>query len=193
MIKKMFSEPNRVIKRETLKLYSFDLKGNISCVEPRIAIQFEMCNHPLELDNVQYETVEERIASGNLIFVARYRSRVVGYLFISTAACEVGEIEDMLTVHTGEVYFYDAFTCPGFRRNRIYQALLLNACQYFKDRAYSFALIFTKESNVNSKKGIEGAGFSCYQVIQFANRFGEKSWNYSSRSCDVQSRFGNEN
>ena len=192
MIRKISSESSKVIKKEKLSLYSFDLKKKIPDIEPRISVQFETYNLPIELDNVEFEIVKERIAAGNLIFTAWYRSKVVGYLFASTKDCEVGEVEDVLTVLEGEVYLYDAFTSAGFRGNRIYPALLATACSYFKTREYSFALIFTRESNVNSVKGIERAGFSCYQVVQFENKFGEKSWNYSSRSCGVQSHLAHE-
>lgn len=193
MIRKASSGSTKFIKQETLHLYARSLKEPVPLIEPRINVQFDISREPIELDNVDYETVRARIASGNLIFIARYRSRVVGYLFISTTNCEVGEIEDMLTIHKGEVYFYDAFTCEGFRGNRIYPALLSTASAYFKECAFANALIFTRESNVNSVRGIERAGFSRYQVIRFTNRFGEKSWDYSLRSGDVRSQFSNEN
>lgn len=181
-----------MIKQEKLSLYSCDLKKTVPDIETRIPVHIETYNLAIELDNVQFETVEERIARGNLIFAAWYRSKVVGYLFASTQNCEVGEMEDVLNIREGEIYLYDAFTSPGFRGNRIYPALLTTACKYFKERDYAYALIFTRESNVNSVKGIEKAGFFCYQVVQFENKFGEKSWNYSSRSCNVQSHFAHE-
>jgi hypothetical protein len=192
LINERSSNSSRIIKRETLNLYSLELGKGIPSIEPRIPVEFEMCAHPLELVNAEYEVVKERVASGNLIFIARHRSTVVGYLFASTTSCEVGEIEDLLMIHDGEVYFYDAFTLEGFRGNRIYPALLASASHYFKNRDFSFALIFTRASNVHSISGIEKAGFSSYQVVQFMNEFGVKSWNYSPRSYDVKSHFANE-
>lgn len=193
MLKRISSKSNKVIKQESLNLYSFELKKDIPCIEPRIPVEFEISVRAIELDNVGIDTVRERIDSGNLIFVARHRSRVVGYLFASTTRCVVREIEDELVVHKGEVYLYDAFTSKGFRGNRIYPALLAAACAHFKERGFRFALIFTRASNENSIKGIEKAGFSRFQVIQFMSTFGEKSWNYSSRNGDARSRFSNEN
>jgi hypothetical protein len=193
LIKKISSRPTKVIKQETLNLYCFDLKEEMPNIEPRITVAFEMSDQPLRLDNVDLEDVERRITRGDLIFFAVHRAKVVAYLFASTTSCEVGELEDMLAVGPGEVYFYDAFTSMGFRGNHIYPALLTFACNHFKKSNFAFSLIFSRGSNRNSVKGIEKAGFSCYQVIRFVNRFGEKSWNYSARSKNVRSRFNYEN
>lgn len=183
----------RKVTRESLSLYYFEFKKAVPRINSTVSVDVELCNSPVELENVQSSVVEERISQGHKLFVARHQSKPVAYLFVTTTKCRVGEIDDMLLVGPNDVYLYDAYTNAEYRGNRIYSSLITDVVRFYKGNGFSCALIFTTFSNQKSVRGIKHAGFSCYQIIRFYNLFGFRIWNYTARSHDVQSRFSNEN
>ena len=193
MIRNRCSKLQMNISRETLRLYSFSLRDPTPGIVPKVEIDIVAYDRPLDLERLQRSTIEERIFQGDRIFVARHHSKPVAYLFAATKSCWVSEIDDRLIIGSNEVYLYDAFTNIEYRGNRIYPSLISNTARFFKELSYSYALIFTTSSNISSVKGIERAGFCCYQTIYFYNLFGRRIWNYKTRSRNVQSRFSNEN
>ncbi|TET19943.1 MAG: hypothetical protein E3J78_05100 [Candidatus Cloacimonadota bacterium] len=193
MITNRFSRLQRGVTRKSLGLYCFTSEKTIPRINPLLTVAVKLCSNPVELENVQRSVVEQRISRGHKLFVAFYQSKPVAYLFVATAQCRVDEVEDMLYVRPNEVYLYDAFTNVKYRGNRIYPFLISDVVRFYKGKGYSYTLIFTTSSNHKSARGIKRAGFSCYQVVHFHNLFGFKIWNYSPRSQDVQSTFGNEN
>ncbi len=193
MLRKRFTKLQTSISRETLKLYYFNLKNKVPTTTPKVTIDVEVYDHPVDLEHLERSTIEERVIKGDRIFVALYQSKPVGYLFTATSSTWVGEIDDTLLVNSKEVYIYDAFTYSEFRGNRIFPALITSVERFFRDLSYSCVLIFVACSNLSSIKGIERAGFDCYQVVHFYNLLGLRVWSYKTRSLCVQSRFSNEN
>lgn len=180
------------IRRESLSLYTCDLRNSVKRVDPKLAIDISILYHPNELKNAPKAVVANSLASGQTIFVARHQTKPIGYLSAATDRCWVGEVQDNLAVGPKEVYFFNAYTFTKFRGRRIYPALITHAAQYYKDRSYTRALIFTTATNTISLRGIEKAGFGCYENIYFHNLFGWKSWNHNRVNNDVQSRFCHE-
>lgn len=180
------------VRKESLSLYTCDLRASIKRVDPKLAIDISVLEHPIELENAPKTAVAERLAAGQTIFVALHQAKPIGYLSAATARCPVEEIQDNFAVAPKEVYFFGAYTFKTFRGKRIYPALITHAAQYYKDRSYTKALIFTTTSNVTSIKGIKKSGFGCYENIHFHNILGWKSWNHNRINSDVQSRFNHE-
>jgi len=175
-----------------LKLYSFKLSDTSPEIRPKVKVEVTTHDRPLELISLQPSLIEQRIAQGDKIFVACYEEKPVAYLFTATRKCWVSEIQDLFIVASREVYLYDAFTIAQYRGNRIYSFLLNNVVRFFKELAYSYALIFSTASNISSIKGIEHTGFQCYETIHFCNLLGMNIWNYKQRNNDIQSRFSVE-
>jgi hypothetical protein len=67
------------------------------------------------------------------------------------------------------------------------------AAHYFKKRAFRFAMIFSTADNRGSIKGIERCGFKCYEVVDYRNFLGLRSWRYRVGERHVEARLGNEN
>jgi len=190
--KRKFLGLTRRILKESLRLYSLDLRNSISSIKSKLAIEISLCDRPLDLENIQPSIIKERLSRGDRIFVAYHRSKPVAYLFTTTTECWVSEIEDNLIIGLDEIYFYDAYTRVEYRGNRIYSCLITSAAHFFKKLFYSNALIFATNSNALSAKGIERSNFHCYQTIHFYNIFGLGIWDYSKRNKFIQSRFSNE-
>ena len=187
-----FQNPSLCIRKEALSLYICDLCDSIKKIEPALVVDISILERPIELENTPKTAVAERLASGQTIFVALHQTKPVGYLSTTTDRCWVGEVEDSLTVAPKEVYLFDAYTFKAFRGKHIYPALITHAAQYYKNRSYTKALIFTSRTNVSSVKGIEKTGFCCSKNIRFRNILGWKSWNHNRKNSDVQSRFSHE-
>lgn len=187
-----FQNPSLCIRKESLSLYICDLCDSIKKIEPTLIVDISILERPIELENTPKTAVAERLASGQTIFVALHQTKPVGYLSTTTDRCWVGEVEDSLTVAPKEVYLFDAYTFKAFRGKHIYPALITHAAQYYKNRSYTKALIFTSTTNVSSVKGIEKTGFCCSKNIHFRNILGWKSWNHNRKNSDVQSRFSHE-
>lgn len=187
-----FQNPSLCIRKESLSLYICDLCDSIKQIEPILVVDISILERPIELENTPKTAVAERLASGQTIFVALHQTKPVGYLSTTTDRCWVGEVEDSLTVAPKEVYLFDAYIFKAFRGKHIYPALITHAAQYYKNRSYTKALIFTSTTNVSSVKGIEKTGFCCSKNIHFRNILGWKSWNHNRKNSDVQSRFSHE-
>jgi hypothetical protein len=179
--------------KESLQMYCFDLSCEIPTITTRIPIDVEICTHPVELENVDRDVVSERLSNGHEIFIARHNSKPVGYIFATNRNCWVGEVSDEFIVEPHEIYLYDAYTNVNRRGNRIYPFLLTDVVQFYREKDYSYALIFTTFSNKKSVKGITRAGFTCYREIEFYTVGGLSVWNYKPKSCDVKSWFSSEN
>jgi len=187
-----FQNPSLCIRKESLSLYIYDLCDSIKKIEPALVVDISTLEHPVELENTPKTAVAERLASGQTIFVALHQTKPVGYLSTATDRCWVGEVEDSFAVAPKEVYLFDAYTFKAFRGKHIYPALITHAAQYYKNRSYTKALIFSSTNNVSSVKGIEKTGFCCFKNIHFRNILGWKSWNHNRKNSDVQSRFSHE-
>jgi GNAT superfamily N-acetyltransferase len=105
----------------------------------------------------------------------------------------VGEVEDWLTIPPREVYLYDAYTAAKYRGQHIYPFLMAVAAQYYKKRGYRFVLIFTITENTGSIRAIERCGFECYEIVDYRNFLGLKTWRYRKGDMRVATRLSNEN
>ncbi|MGB3342111.1 MAG: GNAT family N-acetyltransferase [bacterium] len=187
-----FQGPALILKKEVLDLYIHDLNKPIKKIITELPIDIRTLKQPIELENVSASRVTQHIASKQNAFVASYRAKPVGYLFATISRCRVGEIHDFLMVAPQEVYLFNAYVYRMFRGKRIYRALITHAAQYYKDKSFTKALIFTAQNNTTSISGIEKAGFKCYGSVHFSNVLGRKSWKYSRRTSDSQSYFIHE-
>ena len=187
-----FQGPALILKKEILDLYIHDLSKPIKKIITELPIDIGTLKQSIELENVSASRVTQHIASKQKAFVASYRAKPVGYLFATTSRCWVGEIHDFLMIAPQEVYLFNAYVYRLFRGKGIYRALITHAAQYYKDKSFTNALIFSTQNNTNSIKGIEKAGFKCCGSVNFSNVLGRKSWEYSRRNSDSQSYFIHE-
>ncbi len=192
MIRTRVSSPQLSISRESLRLFSLDLREALPEIKPRIKVDVAFHERPITLDAVPLATIQQRIIQGDKIFAAYHQSKPVAYLFTTTKSCWVSEVQNLFCTAEDEVYLYDAFTSAEYRRYRIYTFLINTTVRFFKKQAFSYALIFSSASNIHSLKAIKLAGFKDYETVHFYNFLGIKMWNFIPRSNDVQSRFTNE-
>jgi len=187
-----FQGPAIVLRKEVLELFILDLCKPIKNIKPDLPIDITILEQPTVLENVSTTMLTQHIASGQKIFVAYYRKKPVGYLFATTSQCWVGEIQDSLMVAPKEIYLFNAYVYKELRGRSIYPALLSHTAQYYKEKSFKNALIFTAQNNITSVKGIKKAGFKYSGDIHFRNFLGRKCWEYSRRKSDSRSYFIHE-
>jgi GNAT superfamily N-acetyltransferase len=187
-----FQGPTIALRKEVLELFILDLCKPIKNIKPQLPIDISILQQPIILENVSQAMLTQHIASGQKIFVAYYRKKPVGYLFATTAQCWVGEIQDSLMVAPKEIYLFNAYVYKKFRSRSIYPALLSHIAQYYKDKSFTNALIFTAQNNIISLKGIKKAGFKHSGDVHFKNFLGRKCWEYSRRKSESKSYFIHE-
>lgn len=174
-------------------MYALDLDEVIPGIKPLIPVRYAVHEGPAHMDTVAAPTQEQRAAKGDRVAVAYVKRYPVAYLFAATTDTWVGEVEDWLDIPPQEVYLYDAYTAADYRGRRIYPFLMAATAHYFKKRAFRFAMIFSTADNTGSIKGIERCGFKCYEVVDYRNFLGLKSWRYRVGERHVEARLGNEN
>lgn len=183
---------NSNIKKDSLRLYYYDLNNPIQFINPLIDIMIDSNDQYSNFNFLEKSSIKERISREDKIFIAFTNDEVVAYLFATTKDIWVDEIKDWLILSKGEVYLYDALTLPKYRGKMIYPTLIQHVAEYFKELCFKNALIFTRVDNRSSIQGVENARFKFYEDIKFFNIFGLKLWIYKDwRKC-VQSRFKNE-
>jgi GNAT superfamily N-acetyltransferase len=181
-----------VNKKEELKMYAFDLEQAVRNIKPLIGVKASFHKGMMDTDIIGASKKEERKARGDMVVAAYLKSEPVAYLFAATTDTWVDEVEDWLNIGPREVYFYDAFTLPRYRGNGIYPFLICAAADYFQERSFSFALIFSAACNASSIRGIQRSAFAYYGKVQYHNFLGWKSWKYTVGERHVKSRFVHE-
>ena len=174
-------------------MYAFDLGNKTNVIRPETMVNVSVHDKPLEARILQRSIIEERLARGEKIFIAYHQNSPVAYLFAAANDCWIGEIDDWLVVARNEIYLYDAFTSPEYRGRGIYPFLIYRAVDYFRKKSYRYIMIFATASNCESIRGIEKCGFRCYEIVNYRNFLGWKSWHFIVGERYVGSRLGNEN
>jgi GNAT superfamily N-acetyltransferase len=111
--------------------------------------------------------VRERLAKGEICCVIFQGARVLSFCWMAFEQKDVGEIEQRVKLAHGDVYLYQAYTVPKFRRKNLYATVLTHIIEFAKERSYKRLLIFSLAQNRFSRRGILRAGFTHFQTIFF--------------------------
>ena len=174
-------------------MYALDLKNEIYITNPEMVVNLVVHERPVEVRILEKSTVDKRVARGEKIFVCYHQKNPIAYLFAAVSDCWIGEIEDWLVIDPEEIYLYDAFTSPEYRGKGVYPYLICRAVSHFKNRSYKYAMIFATANNTESIRGIEKCAFERYEVVNYRNFLGWKSWHFRVGERHVGSRLSNEN
>jgi ribosomal protein S18 acetylase RimI-like enzyme len=134
-------------------------------VTPRCCVEFGLLD-PSDVDEFtrfhsgrRREYIERRIATGDLCFTARHR----GALASTTWACRsrhwVPDLHFMWNVAPGEVYLYDSYTAPQYRRRYIALALDTHVLRHLRNLDLERALTAISPENEASIHSKAKVGF----------------------------------
>ena len=112
-----------------------------------------------QMDPIAPEAIARRLELGRQCFTAQVEGIIAAYGWLTRGPEYVGEFERELRVGEGEAYIWDCATSPGYRRQRLFSALLahITACSRQEGirRLWIIGVIAAEEIN----HGVAEAGF----------------------------------
>jgi ribosomal protein S18 acetylase RimI-like enzyme len=73
-----------------------------------------------------------------------------------------------------EAFVYDAYVVPDYRRNRIYERLLLEVLRFLRKEHYLRVYFQVQSGNIPSRKGIVRMGFRARNIVTRVTVLGHK-------------------
>jgi RimJ/RimL family protein N-acetyltransferase len=126
---------------------------------------------------------ERRLREGQVCAIVRHGEEVIAYCSLTDRREWVAEIGRLVVPGPGEVYLYDAYTAPAWRRRGLFQAMLKSLLEYARVQGRRRALIFVLTGNRASRRAIEQAGFELFQTVSRVKVWGLKGlWFRGSRA-----------
>lgn len=148
--------------------------------EPRLPLQFGTLQ-PSELDDylafrpgLSREPMLDRLRSQDC-FVARHEERVVSACWAVTRSAPIAFLGLALPIGADEVYFFDAFTAPAYRRQGAAKALCLHQLAHFRGQGMRRAIRATLPENEVALRAHAKSGFRPYALIR-RMRLGPWQW-----------------
>lgn len=159
-------------------------------VKPRIPVSFEeiplndALGNAADLGFTDIEQLRRRFSPRRRCFVARFEGEIAAYGWVSTCAECVGEMEREIGLQSDEVYVWDCFTWPDYRRQRLFSSLLSYINTKLADEGYRRIWIGSNLENQPSLKGFANSGYRPVVHITYL-RLGGLNFLWVSRQDDV--------
>jgi len=164
--------PGFLLKRVELCLYDFLYPGEIPPVEARLEVEHRVLDRTSPDRDLIAQAqgailASERFERGERCFVALHRGRPVSYIWGARGSVGVEEIAMAVRPDPSEAYLYDAFTQPAWRGKNLYPAVLRRALEHGRGLGLRRSMIFVGADNTASRRGVEKAGFTLFQTLNY--------------------------
>lgn len=128
----------------------------------------------------------KRLREGDLCFIAVWNDMIAGYLWATfKRKVYVQEIEREVSFKTGDVYLYDGYVLPDFRRKGLLKKLLEETLRYFKSRNVRQANAGALTCNKAPQKAFRALGFRTFRFFKFVKIFRFKKFEERElKSCE---------
>lgn len=148
---------------------------------PGFPLQFGRLK-PSELDDhlafrpdLSAEGIQDRLRSAQDCFVARHEGRIVSACWAATRSVRIAFLDLELHVAADEVYLFDAFTDPAYRRQGIAVALCLHQLAHYRAQGKRRAIRGTVPENTPALRAHAKSGFRPCALIRML-RLGPWQW-----------------
>jgi hypothetical protein len=118
------------------------------------------------LTSLSEHEINRRIQMGNVCYITSVGGAPVAYGWVATAGADIGELELLFRVDSGNSYLWDFQTLPEWRGRGFYP-LLLQAILTSRGSDSQRFWIITAPENRASARGIEKAGFTLVAELAF--------------------------
>lgn len=148
-------------KFTTMSLYTFSHSNRLFPVKMPAGLRIEASTDISMLSKLCIITIEDatnRLANGNLAFVAYINDQPAAFGWMARDNAKIGELNHEFVLPTGNRYLWNFRTLEAYRGLGIYPALLQYILQNGDNSANRFWIIHAPENNA-SLKGITKAGF----------------------------------
>jgi len=154
-------------------LWERHLADEIPKIETKIPVEIKLASvHDFKRSPLLKDEALKRLSEGDLSFIAVWNGMIAGYLWASfKRKVYVQEFEREMNFKIGEVYLYDVFALPDFRRKGLFKKLLEETLHYFKSRNVKKANAYTLTSNKASQKAFRALGFRTVRLVKFVKIF----------------------
>ena len=112
-----------------------------------------------------------RFQAGQRCYTAWVDDHPAAYGWVSFDEEYVGELNLRVRLVPGEVYIWDCFTLPAYRRHGLYAALLVHILRDLEKDSVCRAWIGADADNIASQRGIARAGFRAVADMVLARVF----------------------
>lgn len=130
--------------------------------------------------------LDEALRRGDRCFVIRDGTRVASTSWYSTRATRLGPAELMLHFYPQHVYMHKAFTHPDYRGQRLYEAGVRAALDYYAAKGARGLICGVEATYLDSLKACARMGFRPFGSLYVIRIFG-RHFAFSSPGCR---RFG---
>ena len=153
-----------------LSLFSYDLGEGMPAGDPSVEMRFVSDESVFRGESINNGYLfKERFEKGDTCCCAMVRGKVVSYCWMSTDNAFIGEISKKLILKNDDIYIFDGFTKPEYRRSGFFTHILRFMLRYARERGYQRALVFALSSNKSSVAAIKKTGFDRFQRVYFIN------------------------
>lgn len=161
------------MKSVKLFLWERNLGDEIPKTETKIPVEIKLASVPdFKRTNLPKDEAVKRLSEGDLGFIAMSNGRIAGYLWASLKRkVYLQEIEREVSFRTDEVYLYDGFVLPDFRRTGLLKKLLEETLHFFKSRNVKKANAGTLTNNRAPQSALRALGFRTFRLLKFVRIF----------------------
>jgi GNAT superfamily N-acetyltransferase len=105
------------------------------------------------------DDIRQRLASGQLCFVARAGQRIIHVCWIATGRAWIAYLSREIQLAPDEVYAYESFTAPGFRGSNVPAARSAYMRQTLHRLGYRRSVVVVAPENRPAYRAVEKAGY----------------------------------
>lgn len=156
------------------------LEEPIQEIEPRIEVTIRIATED-DLDKFKgivnerkFELFEERFKKGRVCFVALFQGKIVYFGWISFENEYESNCQIKVELNGKGAYWFDCYTAPKYRQNKLHTALTTKALIYLKNKGYKKVLILVYNNNIFSRKAFSKVGFKGKKIVTLIKLFGLK-------------------
>lgn len=154
-------------------LWERHLADEIPEMEAKIPVEIRLASiRDFKRSPLLKDVALKRLSGGDLGFIAVWNGMIAGYLWASfKRKVYMQECEREISCKIGEVYLYDGFVLPDFRRKGLFKKLLEETLHCFKSRNVKKASAYALTSNKASQKAFRALGFHTVRLVKFVKIF----------------------
>jgi len=163
------------------------LKNTPPVIEPKIPVTFEEL-HPSDFDKLialrpflTEEVVRLRLKTGHRFYVAKLDGEIVHSCVVAIKKAYIGYLEIAFPLSPREVYFYEVYTVPKYRGNRITPASCSFVMRTMHQLGYRQAVLFVYPHNRPALRAFSKLNYQRKGHIGFVEILGIRRYFYRVR------------
>jgi len=153
-------------------------------IEPKIPAKFEELQ-PSDYDELialrpflTEEVIRLRLEAGHHLYVAKLNGRIVHSRAVAIGKAYIGYLEIAFPLSSREVYFYEAFTVPDYRRNHLHSACISQVSRTMHRLGYQHGVAFVYPHNLLALRSLTKMGCQKKGYVGFVEGLGIRRYFY---------------